>query len=107
MEVVNMLKSRFALIAVVCQVIFASMLFAQNEDRWLIPRGMVASTELKIVWQFNLPMAKSESLSEMLLCDNRLCALSSGNYLTCINKADGNVVSRRFNCASRAAGGGS
>jgi outer membrane protein assembly factor BamB len=93
MEVVNMLKYRLTLIALVCHVIFASVLFAQNEDRWLIPRGMVASTELKIVWQFNLPMAKSESLSEMLLCDNRLCALSSGNYLTLINKADGNVVS--------------
>jgi outer membrane protein assembly factor BamB len=65
---------------------------AQNVDRWLIPRGMVASTELKIVWQFNLPMAKGESLSEMLLCDNRLCALSSGNYLSLLNKADGNMV---------------
>jgi outer membrane protein assembly factor BamB len=53
---------------------------------------MVASTELKFAWQFNLPMAQGESLNDMLLCGNRLCALSSGNYLSCINKADGNVM---------------
>jgi hypothetical protein len=93
MEVVNMmLKSRLVLIAVVSQIIFTSMLLANANERWLIPRGMVASTELKIVWQFNLPMANGESLDSMLLCGNRLCALSSGNYLSCINRADGNVM---------------
>jgi outer membrane protein assembly factor BamB len=92
MEVVNMLKSRLALTAVVAQIIFTSMLLSQDNERWLIPRGMVASTELKIVWQFNLPMEKGESLNDMLLCGNRLCTLSSGNYLSCINKADGNVM---------------
>ena len=92
MEVVNMLKSRLTLIAVVFQIVFTSMLLAQDDSQWLIPRAMVASTELKIVWQFNLPMAKGESLNDMLLCGNRLCALSSGNYLSCINKADGNVM---------------
>jgi outer membrane protein assembly factor BamB len=92
MEVVNMLKSRLALIAVVSQIVFTSMLSAQDDSQWLIPRAMVASTELKIVWQFNLPMAQGESLNDMLLCGNRLCTLSSGNYLSCINKADGNVM---------------
>ena len=87
-----MLKFRLTLIAVVSQIIFTSMLLAQNEDRWLVPRGMVASTELKIVWQFNLPMANGETLNDMLLCGSRLCTLSSGNYLSCINKADGNVM---------------
>ena len=92
MEVVNMLKSRLALIAVVSQIVFTSILSAQVDSQWLIPRPMVASTELKIVWQFNLPMAQGESLNDMLLCGNRLCMLSSGNYLSCINKADGNVM---------------
>jgi outer membrane protein assembly factor BamB len=92
MEVVNMLKSRLALIAVVSQIVFTSMLSAQGDSQWLIPRAMVASTELKIVWQYNLPMAKGESLNDMLLCGNRLCTLSRGNYLSCINKADGNVM---------------
>ncbi len=87
-----MLKFRLTLIAVVSQVVFTSMLLAENEDRWLIPRGMVASAELKIVWQFNLPMADGETLNDMLLCGNRLCTLSSGNYLSCINKADGNMM---------------
>ena len=87
-----MLKSRLALIAVVSQIVFTSMLSAQDDSQWLIPRAMVASTELKIVWQYNLPMAKGESLNDMLLYGNRLCTLSSGNYLSCINKADGNVM---------------
>jgi outer membrane protein assembly factor BamB len=92
MEVMKMLKLRFALLAVVSQIIFASALYAQDELRWLIPRAMVASTELKIVWQFNLPMSKGESLDQFFLYGNRLCALSSQNFLSCINRTDGNVM---------------
>jgi len=92
MEVMKMLKLRFALLAVVSQIIFTSVLYAEDELRWLIPRAMVASTELKIVWQFNLPMGKGESLDQLFLSGNRLCALSSQNYLSCINRADGNVM---------------
>ena len=88
-----MMKARLALFAVISQVLFVSIVSADNnEDRWLVPRGLVASTELKIVWQFNLPFSKAESLDEMLLCGNRLCILSKANYLTCLNRADGNVV---------------
>jgi PQQ-like domain len=92
MEVMKMLKLHFVLLAVASQIIFASMLYAQDELHWLIPRAMVASTELKIVWQFNLPMGEGESLDQMFLCGNRLCALSSRNFLSCINRADGNVM---------------
>ncbi|MGA2071654.1 MAG: PQQ-binding-like beta-propeller repeat protein [Sedimentisphaerales bacterium] len=87
-----MLKLRFALLAVVSQIIFTSILYAEDELHWLIPRAMVASTELKIVWQFNLPMGKGESLDQFFLSGNRLCTLSSRNYLSCINRADGNVM---------------
>jgi len=87
-----MLKLRFALLAVTSQIIFASMLYAEDELRWLIPRAMVASTELKIVWQSNLPMGEGESFDQLFLCGNRLCALSSRNFLSCINRADGNVM---------------
>ena len=92
MEVMKMLKLRFALLAAASQIIFASMLYAQDELRWLVPRAMVASTELEIVWQFNLPMGERESLDQLFLCGNRLCALSSRNFLSCINRADGNVM---------------
>ena len=87
-----MLKLRFALLAVTSQIIFASMLYAEDELRWLIPRAMVASTELKIVWQSNLPMGEGESFDQLFLCGNRLCALSSRNFLSCINRADSNVM---------------
>ncbi len=92
MEVMKMLKLRFALLAVVSQIIFTSVLYAEDELRWLIPRAMLASTELEIVWQFNLPMSKGESLDRLFLDGNRLYALSSQNFLSCINRADGNVM---------------
>jgi outer membrane protein assembly factor BamB len=92
MEVAKMLKSRLTLIAIASQIIFTSMVLAEDVERWLIPRSMLAGTELKIVWQFNLPMAKGESLDSMLLSGNRLCALSTGNYLSCLNRTDSNVL---------------
>ncbi len=92
MEVMKMLKLCLALLAMVSQIIFTSIVYAEDELRWLIPRAMVSSTDLKIVWQFNLPMGKGESLDQLFLCGNRLCALSSQNYLSCINRADGNVM---------------
>jgi hypothetical protein len=96
MEVMKMLKLRFALLAAVSQIIFTSVLYAEDELRWLIPRPMVASTELKIVWQFNLPMGEGESLDQLFLSGNRVCALSSRNFLSCINRADGNVMFARY-----------
>jgi outer membrane protein assembly factor BamB len=92
MEVVNMLKSGFLLLNVASLLTFAPLMSAQDDSRWLIPRSRVASTDLKIVWQFNLPLADTESLDQLLVFGNRLCALSSRNYLVCLNRTDGNVM---------------
>jgi outer membrane protein assembly factor BamB len=92
MEVMNMLKHRFLFLSAALVLAVAPLLSAEDDSRWLVPRSRVASTDLKIVWQFNLPMADSESLDQLLVFSNRLCALSSRNYLSCLNRTDGNVI---------------
>ena len=92
MEVMNMLKRRFLFLSDALLLTVAPLLLAADDSRWLVPRSRVASTDLKIVLQFNLPMADSESLDQLLVFGNRLCALSSRNYLSCLNRTDGNVM---------------
>jgi len=87
-----MLKFRFLVLTVFCVSFFASIVSAEDDSRWLIPRSRVEQTDLKIVWQFNLVMSGTETLNELLIADNRLCALSSSNFLSYLNMADGNVI---------------
>jgi outer membrane protein assembly factor BamB len=104
MEVMNMLKSGFLVLTVAFLFTVAPLLSAppttkfeggQDDSRWLVPRSSVAPTDLKIAWQFNLPLADAESLDRLLVFGNRLCALSSRNYLSCLNRTDGNVMFSR------------
>jgi outer membrane protein assembly factor BamB len=117
MEVVDMLRFRFLVLTVSCVLIFAALVSAEDDpaparpvntppgldstyaeasSRWLIPRSRVEQTDLKIVWQFNLAMSGPEELDELIIADNRLCALSNSNFLTCLNRADGNVMFSSF-----------
>jgi outer membrane protein assembly factor BamB len=64
----------------------------KKTEGWLVPRGLVEMTDLKIVWQFNQPLGEGESLDKMFIFGNRLCTLSSQNFLSCLNRADGNVI---------------
>jgi outer membrane protein assembly factor BamB len=87
-----MLKPRFFVFTLASLFIVAPLLLAKDDSRWLVPRSRVAPTDLKIVWQFNLPLSASETLDRLVVTDNRLCALSSRNYLTCLNRTDSKVV---------------
>lgn len=64
----------------------------KRTEGWLVPRELVESTDLRIVWQFNLPLSERETLDRMFIFGNRLCTLSSRNFLSCLNRADGNVI---------------
>ena len=87
-----MFRPRFLLLGAVL-LITAAPLLAEDESRWLISRSQLASTDIKIVWQHNLPFSGPESLDRLLVFGNRLCSLSSNNYLSCLNRNDGNVMS--------------
>jgi len=91
-----MLKSGFPVLTVALLFVFAPLLSAKDDSRWLVPRSRVAQTDLKIIWQHNLPLADSETLDQLLVVDNRLLALSSHNYLSCLNRADGNEMFSNF-----------
>ena len=64
----------------------------KKTEGWLVPRELVESTDLKIVWQFDLPLSEQESLDKLFIFGSRLCALSSRNFLSCLNRADSNVI---------------
>jgi len=103
-----MLKSRFFLSAV-C-LVFLSLLLTGNalalgrrapvsvdtnltaSPQWLVPQSAVEATDIKIVWQYNIPINKNESLDRLYVFDNRLLAITSRNFMTCLNKNDGNVL---------------
>jgi len=91
-----MLKSVHILLTIISLFVFASPLRAVEGSRWLVPQGKLEPTELKIVWQYNLPMAKHETLSQLQVFEHHLYALSSRNYLSCLNRADGNVMFSSF-----------
>jgi outer membrane protein assembly factor BamB len=61
-------------------------------EGWLVPRELVEMTDLKIVWQLNLPLNGQESLDKLFVFGNRLCALSSHNFLSCLNRTDSSVL---------------
>ena len=92
----NMLKSTQILLTLILLFVFANPLQAADDSRWLVPRSKLESTELKIVWQFNLALSELETLDRFHVFGNRLYALSSRNYLSCLNRADGNVMFSSF-----------
>jgi outer membrane protein assembly factor BamB len=61
-------------------------------EGWLVPRDLAESADLKIVWQFNLPLNEQESLEKLFVFGNRLFAFSSRNFLSCLNRSDSNVL---------------
>ncbi len=64
---------------------------AADDQRWLVAREHAAKNELKIVWQFNLPLGDGERLERLFILGNGLYGLSSRNYLVCIARDSGAV----------------
>ncbi|MFH1370816.1 MAG: PQQ-binding-like beta-propeller repeat protein [Planctomycetota bacterium] len=91
-----MLKTIRVLSALIFFFVFANLLWAADDSRWLVPQSKLDPAELKIVWQYNLPLAEREALDQVRVFGNRLYALSSRNYLSCLNRADGNVMFSNF-----------
>jgi outer membrane protein assembly factor BamB len=91
-----MLKSIRILSILIYLIVFTIRLQAEDDARWLGPRSKIDPTELKIVWQYNLPFSENETLDQLLTFGNHLYALSNRNYLTCLNRADGNVIFSSF-----------
>jgi len=91
--------SRFGLAATIgISVMFLSSLCPAKESgfRWLVSDSAVAGTELKILWQYNIPLRDGETLEQLRIFSGRLYGMSSRNYLTCIDRKNGRVVFSSF-----------
>ncbi|MBN2018642.1 MAG: PQQ-binding-like beta-propeller repeat protein [Sedimentisphaerales bacterium] len=95
-----MLKSRVTLIIAIMFCITAEAMPAARrkaapsiiESKWLLDESRLKSTDIEIVWQYNLPLSKNESLNRLLVREKRLFALTSRNYLASFNRMDANVM---------------
>jgi outer membrane protein assembly factor BamB len=87
-----MLKTAQLLLTLISILTPFNILPAAEDLRWLVSRDKIEKTDLKIVWQFNLPLEGNETLDQICVFSNRLYALSTSNYLSCLNRADGNVM---------------
>lgn len=91
--------SRFGLAATLgLLVMFLSSLCPAKESgfRWLVSDSAVAGTELKILWQYNIPLRDGETLGQLMILGGRLYGLSDRNYLTCLDRKDGRVIFSSF-----------
>ncbi len=91
--------SRFGLPATIgLLVMFLSSLCPAKESgfRWLVGDSAVAGTELKILWQYNIPLRDGETLGQLMIFGGRLYGVSDRNYLTCLDRKDGRVIFSSF-----------
>ncbi len=68
----------------------------ESGSRWLVSDSAVAGTELKILWQYNIPLRDGETLEQLMIFGSRLYGMSSRNYLTCLDRKNGRVIFSSF-----------
>jgi outer membrane protein assembly factor BamB len=82
-------------------ILFVSFLFlyistgdaaAQDGMNWLVSPELLEHAKLKILWQNQLPIKKSENLEKLFIVSNRIYTLSDQNYMVSLNRVNGNVV---------------
>jgi len=68
---------------------------AEDGSRWLVSPELLEHARLELLWQSELPIKKKESLGRLFVLGNRVYALSSRNYMVCLNSEKGNVIFSR------------
>jgi len=58
----------------------------------LVSPQQTSIADLKILWQSELPLERGETLGQLFNIGNRVYALSSRNYMVCIDGETGNVI---------------
>jgi outer membrane protein assembly factor BamB len=73
--------------------IFAAGGFAQESTAGkILTPEQIKGAELKIVWENELPIRKTENLEQLLIIGSRIYALSGNNYMISLNREDGKVM---------------
>ena len=68
---------------------------AEDGSRWLISPELLEHARLELLWQKELPIKKKESLERLFVLGDCVYALSSRNYMVCLNSEKGNVIFSR------------
>lgn len=59
---------------------------------WLVERDVIDAANLQRLWEVRLPVKADEKLDKLILHDEYLYALSSKNFMVCLNRNNGKVV---------------
>ncbi|OHB62052.1 MAG: hypothetical protein A2167_03635 [Planctomycetes bacterium RBG_13_46_10] len=90
-----MLRSRGSLIISIGLLVWCISAIgtaAQVKSDWLVSPELLEHAKLKILWQNELPIRKSESLKQLFLVGSRVYALSSRNFLVSLDREKGSVI---------------
>ena len=68
---------------------------AEGRPQPLVSPQLLEQTNLKILWQSELPMKKSETLERLFILGNRIYGLSDHNYMVSLDRQKGAVVFSR------------
>lgn len=69
---------------------------AAEDSRRLVSPELLRHANLKVVWHNQLPMQKTETLDRLMLVEDRIYALSSGNFMTSMDRHEGNTIFARI-----------
>jgi len=61
-------------------------------SRGLVSPQLLKDTDLKILWQTELPLVPTENLRQLTIIGGNIYALSSRNYIVCLNGDTGTVI---------------
>ena len=95
----KILKCRHVLLVVF--LVFCAAANSPNEpvkediSRWLVSPELLKDSDLKILWQTELPLVPTESLQRLTIIEGNIYALSNRNYIVCLSGETGSVIFSR------------
>ncbi len=91
----RMLKNGFVLLASLLVLCIVQYSFAaEGSSQRLISPKLLEHANLKILWENELPIKKSETLEQLFILGNSIYAISNRNYMVSLNKENGDIIFR-------------
>jgi len=69
---------------------------AEGSPGHIVSPQLLDHAKLRILWENELPIKKTETLQQLLMLGNRIYAVSNRNYLASLNRENGNEVFARI-----------
>ena len=84
---------RFILLVGILAMCVAQInIVAASDSGQLVSPELLRHAGLKTIWESELPIRKAESLEQLLILGNRIYAISDRNYMTSLNKENGERI---------------